>query len=172
MFGAGFLGFAHTLPQVNIWTHGTLVTATAVFPADVAITGEQITAIETWVGDDARHDAFESECADVLSRASRRCFLAFMAGKRAFVRYVDLLADDGADGLVVLDYKTDARMAPGHHGLQLWAALPRALEFTRSLGAERIRLRLQQLRRLGSQVRHDLPQQTSESFGDLSHIAA
>ncbi len=25
--GAGFLGFAHTLPQVNIWTHGTLITA-------------------------------------------------------------------------------------------------------------------------------------------------
>lgn len=25
--GAGFLGFAHTLPKVNIWTHGTLVTA-------------------------------------------------------------------------------------------------------------------------------------------------
>lgn len=25
--GAGFLGFAHTLPQVNMWTHGTLVTA-------------------------------------------------------------------------------------------------------------------------------------------------
>ncbi len=25
--GAGLLGFAHTLPQVNIWTHGTLVTA-------------------------------------------------------------------------------------------------------------------------------------------------
>lgn len=25
--GAGALGFAHTLPQVNIWTHGTLVTA-------------------------------------------------------------------------------------------------------------------------------------------------
>lgn len=25
--GAGFLGFAHTLPQTNIWTHGTLVTA-------------------------------------------------------------------------------------------------------------------------------------------------
>jgi nitric oxide reductase subunit B len=25
--GAGFLGFAHTLPQVNKWTHGTLVTA-------------------------------------------------------------------------------------------------------------------------------------------------
>ncbi|MBX3185309.1 MAG: cbb3-type cytochrome c oxidase subunit I [Polyangiaceae bacterium] len=26
--GAGFLGFAHTLPQVNLYTHGTLVTAT------------------------------------------------------------------------------------------------------------------------------------------------
>ncbi len=26
--GAGFLGFAHTLPQVNVYTHGTLVTAT------------------------------------------------------------------------------------------------------------------------------------------------
>lgn len=26
--GAGFLGFAHTLPQVNMYTHGTLVTAT------------------------------------------------------------------------------------------------------------------------------------------------
>ncbi|MBT4762818.1 MAG: nitric-oxide reductase large subunit [Bdellovibrionaceae bacterium] len=25
--GAGLLGFAHTLPQVNLWTHGTLVTA-------------------------------------------------------------------------------------------------------------------------------------------------
>jgi nitric oxide reductase subunit B len=25
--GAGFLGFAHTLPQVNIWTHGTMITA-------------------------------------------------------------------------------------------------------------------------------------------------
>lgn len=25
--GAGFLGFAHTLPQVNLWTHGSLVTA-------------------------------------------------------------------------------------------------------------------------------------------------
>ncbi len=25
--GAGFLGFAHTIPQVNQWTHGTLVTA-------------------------------------------------------------------------------------------------------------------------------------------------
>ena len=25
--GAGFLGFAHTIPQVNVWTHGTLVTA-------------------------------------------------------------------------------------------------------------------------------------------------
>jgi len=26
--GAGFLGFAHTMPQVNMYTHGTLVTAT------------------------------------------------------------------------------------------------------------------------------------------------
>jgi len=25
--GAGFLGFAHTVPSVNIWTHGTIVTA-------------------------------------------------------------------------------------------------------------------------------------------------
>ena len=25
--GAGFLGFAHTIPQVNLWTHGTLITA-------------------------------------------------------------------------------------------------------------------------------------------------
>lgn len=25
--GAGLLGFAHTLPQTNIYTHGTLVTA-------------------------------------------------------------------------------------------------------------------------------------------------
>ena len=25
--GAGLLGFAHTLPQVNLWTHGTLITA-------------------------------------------------------------------------------------------------------------------------------------------------
>jgi nitric oxide reductase subunit B len=25
--GAGFLGFAHTVPSVNIWTHGTIITA-------------------------------------------------------------------------------------------------------------------------------------------------
>jgi len=25
--GAGFLGFSHTLPQVNLWTHGTIITA-------------------------------------------------------------------------------------------------------------------------------------------------
>ncbi len=25
--GAGFLGFAHTLPSVNLWTHGTIITA-------------------------------------------------------------------------------------------------------------------------------------------------
>ena len=25
--GAGFLGFAHTLPQINLYTHGTLITA-------------------------------------------------------------------------------------------------------------------------------------------------
>jgi nitric oxide reductase subunit B len=25
--GAGFLGFAHTLPAVNLWTHGTIITA-------------------------------------------------------------------------------------------------------------------------------------------------
>ena len=27
ILGAGLMGFAHTLPQTNIWTHGTLVTA-------------------------------------------------------------------------------------------------------------------------------------------------
>src|SRR5690606_11443253 len=27
VFGAGLLGFAHTLPSVNKWTHGTLITA-------------------------------------------------------------------------------------------------------------------------------------------------
>jgi UDP-2,3-diacylglucosamine hydrolase len=40
---------------------------------------------ETWVGDDARNEAFERECAEVLSRAGRRCFLAFMAGNRDFL---------------------------------------------------------------------------------------
>ena len=27
LFGAGLLGLAHTLPAVNKWTHGTLITA-------------------------------------------------------------------------------------------------------------------------------------------------
>ena len=40
---------------------------------------------DLWVGDDARHGAFESRCAAVLTEASSRITLAFMAGNRDFL---------------------------------------------------------------------------------------
>jgi UDP-2,3-diacylglucosamine hydrolase len=40
---------------------------------------------EVWVGDDARHEGFEAECAAMLAEASAHRFLAFMAGNRDFL---------------------------------------------------------------------------------------
>ena len=50
---------------------------------------------EVWVGDDARFDAFEARCAQVLSAASERRAIAFMAGNRDFLVGPTLLAACG-----------------------------------------------------------------------------
>ena len=50
---------------------------------------------EVWVGDDARHDGFEAECAAMLSEASSHRFIAFMAGNRDFLVGHELLAHCG-----------------------------------------------------------------------------
>lgn len=54
---------------------------------------------EAWVGDDARFDGFERECAQVLKAASARRTVAFMAGNRDFLVGEALLADCGVQRL-------------------------------------------------------------------------
>ena len=48
---------------------------------------------EVWVGDDARHGAFEAQCLAVLQAASRQRVLAFMPGNRDFLVGDLLLAE-------------------------------------------------------------------------------
>ena len=54
---------------------------------------------EVWVGDDARHDPFESQCLALFGRASKRLKLFFMAGNRDFLVGHEMLADCGMHGL-------------------------------------------------------------------------
>ena len=66
-------------------------------PADaVFILGD---LFEAWVGDDARHDAFEAQVAEVLKEASAERCLAFMAGNRDFLVGGALLRECGVMGL-------------------------------------------------------------------------
>ena len=63
---------------------------------------------EVWVGDDARHGAFESRCLAVLQAASRQRTLAFLPGNRDFLVGDALLAEAGmqrlADPTVLLAF--------------------------------------------------------------------
>ncbi|KPF44349.1 UDP-2,3-diacylglucosamine hydrolase [beta proteobacterium AAP121] len=50
---------------------------------------------EVWVGDDARHGAFERACVDVLAEAASHRLVAFMAGNRDFLVGPALLQEAG-----------------------------------------------------------------------------
>jgi UDP-2,3-diacylglucosamine hydrolase len=54
---------------------------------------------ELWIGDDARHDPFESACADALAEGAARRTIAFMPGNRDFLMGGAMLR---ACGLVAL----------------------------------------------------------------------
>lgn len=54
---------------------------------------------DAWVGDDARHEGFEHECAAVMRSAAAQRTVGFMAGNRDFLVGSDLLADTGVVGL-------------------------------------------------------------------------
>ncbi len=54
---------------------------------------------EVWVGDDARHQAFENSCVQVMAEASSRRCLGLMVGNRDFLLGRDMLQ---ACGLVAL----------------------------------------------------------------------
>jgi UDP-2,3-diacylglucosamine hydrolase len=54
---------------------------------------------EVWVGDDSRHAAFESRCAEVLADAATRRTVGFMAGNRDFLVGGDLLRECGVMAL-------------------------------------------------------------------------
>ena len=66
-------------------------------PADaVFILGD---LFDAWVGDDARHEGFEAECASVLAEAAAHRAVAFMAGNRDFLVGAGMLSDCGMLGL-------------------------------------------------------------------------
>lgn len=71
---------------------------------------------EVWVGDDARHEGFEAECAAMLSEASSHRFIAFMAGNRDFLVGTGLLSHCGvmhlADPTVLVAF--DQRLLLSH----------------------------------------------------------
>lgn len=50
---------------------------------------------DAWVGDDARLEGFEAQCADILKQAARRRRVGFMAGNRDFLLGDAMLADCG-----------------------------------------------------------------------------
>jgi UDP-2,3-diacylglucosamine hydrolase len=54
---------------------------------------------EAWVGDDARFDGFERDCAEVLKAAAQRRTIAFMAGNRDFLVGDELLNECGVQRL-------------------------------------------------------------------------
>jgi UDP-2,3-diacylglucosamine hydrolase len=66
-------------------------------PADAVLLLGDI--FEVWVGDDARFEGFERECAQVLREAAARRFVGFMAGNRDFLVGAELLADCGVQRL-------------------------------------------------------------------------
>jgi UDP-2,3-diacylglucosamine hydrolase len=51
---------------------------------------------DVWVGDDARHGAFEARCVDLLADTASRRNVAFMAGNRDFLVGADMLKACGA----------------------------------------------------------------------------
>jgi UDP-2,3-diacylglucosamine hydrolase len=62
-------------------------------PADaVLLLGD---VFEAWVGDDARLEGFERECAEVLREAARQRWVGFMVGNRDFLVGDALLGDCG-----------------------------------------------------------------------------
>lgn len=66
-------------------------------PADaVLLLGD---VFEVWVGDDARVEGFERECAQVLREAARQRHVAFMVGNRDFLVGDALLQDCGVHRL-------------------------------------------------------------------------
>jgi len=66
-------------------------------PADaVFILGD---LFEAWVGDDARHDPFEAQVAEVLKDAAAERCVAFMAGNRDFLVGGSFLRECGVMGL-------------------------------------------------------------------------
>ena len=71
---------------------------------------------EVWVGDDARHEGFEAQCAELLGEAASRRALAFMPGNRDFLVGVDFLKACGvmalADPTVLIAF--DERMLLSH----------------------------------------------------------
>jgi UDP-2,3-diacylglucosamine hydrolase len=72
---------------------------------------------EVWVGDDARHEGFEAECAAMLAEASAHRFIAFMHGNRDFLVGADMLRHCGmmplADPTVVTAFD-DQRLLLSH----------------------------------------------------------
>ncbi len=91
-----FISDLHLSPETPR-TRAALAAYLAETAADAVVLLGDI--FEVWVGDDARHDPFESECMEMLRQAGQRLKLYFMAGNRDFLVGADMLADSNMTAL-------------------------------------------------------------------------
>jgi len=63
---------------------------------------------EVWVGDDARHEGFEAECAAMLAEASAHRFIGFMADPTVLIAFEQRLLLSHGDALCLSDVEYQA----------------------------------------------------------------
>jgi UDP-2,3-diacylglucosamine hydrolase len=136
---------------------------------------------EVWVGDDARHDGFESKCVAMLSRAGRQRVLGFMAGNRDFLVGQEMLADCGvmqlADPTVLVGFGT--RMLISHGDALCLADLPyqqfraqvRSAAWQREFLSQPLAVRREIARGLRAQSEERKRSQRTEEWVDLDTAA-
>lgn len=136
---------------------------------------------EVWVGDDARHEGFEAECAAMLSEASSHRFVAFMVGNRDFLVGADMLSHCGvmhlADPTVLLAFGRRLLLSHGDAlclgdvEYQRFRAEVRSAAWQQRFLSQPLAARRQIARDLRAQSEQRKRQQQSGEWSDLDPVA-
>lgn len=137
---------------------------------------------EAWVGDDARHEGFEAQCAAMLAEASAHRFIGFMAGNRDFLVGHDLLAHCGivalADPTVLVAFGRRLLLSHGDAlcledtDYQAFRAQVRSLAWQQRFLAQPLAARREVARELRAQSRQRQAAQRPENWADVDGDAA
>ena len=149
-------------------------------PADaVLILGD---LFEVWVGDDARHGAFEAQCLAVLQAASRQRVLAFLPGNRDFLVGDALLAEAGvhrlADPTVLLAFGQRFLLTHGDAlclddtDYQRFRAQVRGADWQAAFLALPLDERQRQARAMRDASTRHQAAMPAEKWSDVDHLAA